>query len=132
MRAIRTHSLTVTGKFQFTVSTCGTYPTRSPDRRCTDPAIGLTVPSSARSSVVLPDPDGPTIPVNCAGADAKVDVGEHGNRPVGAGDAIEPGQLRVVDAAAHCGYVASSGATLRTSTACNAEASPPSAVVIVM
>jgi hypothetical protein len=62
MRAISTASRTVTGKNQFTVSTCGTYPTASPGRRRTRPAMGLTEPATAFSRVLLPDPLGPTTP----------------------------------------------------------------------
>ena len=51
------------------------------------------------------------------GGDAQVDVDEHGRAAVGAGDAVEADQLAVVGSARHCGYVASSGATLRTSIA---------------
>ena len=63
-RAISTHCATVTGKLQLIVSTCGTYATRSPLRRVTLPEAGSMLPATARRSVVLPDPDGPTTPTN--------------------------------------------------------------------
>ena len=39
---------------------------------------GRTLPAIARSSVVLPEPDGPTIADELARADGEVDVDEHG------------------------------------------------------
>ena len=63
-----THSATVTGKFQSIVSTCGTRPTASPDCLRTDPDTAGTVPSIAFSSVDLPEPDGPTIPIRSPGS----------------------------------------------------------------
>lgn len=61
-RVITMTSRTVTGKFQSTDSTWGTYDIRSPGFFVTCPLTGLMVPRMARKSVVLPDPDGPTTP----------------------------------------------------------------------
>ncbi len=63
-RAISTHSRTVTGKLQLIVSTCGTYAIRRPGRRVTLPRATRMLPASTRSAVVLPAPEGPTMPTN--------------------------------------------------------------------
>ena len=63
-RDISTTSLTVIGKFQFTVSTCGTYATRRLGSRFTVPFVGERLPRMSRSRVVLPEPDGPMTPRN--------------------------------------------------------------------
>ncbi len=62
-RAMPTHSATVTGKFQSIFSTWGTNPTVTPLRRVTVPARGSMPPSNAFSSVDLPEPEGPTMPI---------------------------------------------------------------------
>ena len=72
------------------------------------------------------------MPVNCPAAMRRSMSTSTGVLAVGARDPLEADQLGVADGADHCGYLASSGATLRTSTASSAAASPPSAVVIVM
>ena len=130
-RAISTHSDTVTGKLQLIVSTCGTYAIRRPARRRTLPCAGRMLPAITRSAVVLPAPEGPTIPTNSPVVDREIDVDEHRLVEVAAGDAREREQFVVLAAGAHCGYVALSGATSPGSNAFRALASPPIASVIV-
>ena len=61
-RVITITSRTVTGKFQSTLSTCGTYAMRTPSGTVTVPCTGVTAPTMDFSNVDLPDPLGPTMP----------------------------------------------------------------------
>ena len=84
-----TASRTVTGKYQFTVSTCArTYPIVDERSRVIRPAIGRTAPAIARSNVVLPLPR-PDDPQEIALGDGHVDVHQDGLEAVAAGDLLE-------------------------------------------
>ena len=73
------------------------------------------LPASTRSAVVLPAPDGPTMPTNSPRWIAQVDVDEDRVTRVAAGDARQrraaPRGRRRSAGRGHCGYVAVSGAT---------------------
>ena len=93
----------------------------------------------ARSRVVFPDPDGPTMPTKSPALTDEGGVDDDGVAVVGAGHIVEPdqrpGRRRVLGrrtAGGHCGYSASSGAVGVSGTASRAAASPPSASIIVM
>ena len=105
-RPIRTTSRTVAGKFQSTVSSCGTQPTPAVAPRPTGrpstvirPSTRGTTPTIARSSVVLPARDGPTIPTNAPRADRQVDVAQDRRAVVAARDAARTGRERSAEPA---------------------------------
>ena len=103
----------------------------------TVPRTGGRVPSSRRSSVVLPAPDGPTMPVNWSSWTWNETSCRTTLLPVAGSHVVEADELGADPGAghavgrAHCGYSALSATGSVMSSASTVDGSPPSPRIIV-